>query len=87
MAGCAWIGRAQHKSSRAWRLRRGRDRGKRVVKDRGVRERKSGRETSVLVVMVVLLGARRKRASVGGGEERRGAQRLREWWGERWMEG
>lgn len=58
-----------------------------MVKDRGVRERKSGRETSALVVMVVLLGARRKRASVGGGEERSGAQRLREWWGERWMEG
>lgn len=91
MVGCAWIGRAKHKSSRAWRLRRGRDRGRRVVKDRGARERgrerKREREMSVLVVMVVLLGARRKRASVGGGEERRGAQRLREWWGERWMEG
>lgn len=39
MVGCAWIGRAKHKSSRAWRLRRGRDRGRRVVKDRGARER------------------------------------------------
>lgn len=39
MVGCAWIGRAKHKSSRAWRLRRGRDRGKRVVKNRGARAR------------------------------------------------
>lgn len=44
MVGCAWIGRAKHKSSRAWRLRRGRDRGRRVVKDRGARERERERK-------------------------------------------
>lgn len=44
MVGCAQIGRAKHKSSRAWRLRRGRDRGKRLVEDRGVREEERERD-------------------------------------------
>lgn len=47
MVGRAWIGRAKHKSSRAWRLRRGRDRGRRVVKDRGAREREEEGERDV----------------------------------------
>lgn len=45
----------------------------------------------VLVVMVVLLGARSKKERVWvegrRGEKRRGAQRLQEWWGERWTVG
>lgn len=83
--GCAWIGRASINQAEPEGFRGGRDRGKRVVKDREERER----EMMVLVVMVVLLGAWRKRDECGwrGGEERRGAQRLQKWWGERWMVG
>lgn len=66
-----WIGRASINQAEPEGFRGGRDRGKRVVKDREERER----EMMVLVVMVVLLGAWRKRESVGGGEERRGEER------------
>lgn len=66
-----WIGRASINQAVPEGFRGGRDRGKKVVKDR--RERKRESEMMVLVVMVVLLGARRKKRECGwrGGEEKR----------------
>ena len=82
VVGCVWIGRASINQAEPEGFRGGRDRGKRVVKDREERERYDGAGGDGGTA-----GARRKRESVGGGEERRGAQRLQEWWGERWMVG
>lgn len=77
MCVCVRIGRASINQAEPEGFGGGRDRGKRVVKDRGERERErwGGREGG-REMMVVLLGARRKRESVGGGEERRGARRF-----------
>ena len=93
VVGCVWIGRASINQAEPEGFRGGRDGGEESGKRQGgerERERERERDDGAGGDGGTAGGLEKKRECGwrgGEGETRRGAQRLQEWWGERWTVG